>query len=173
MAMAPGISHVMIRLLFVLHRYLGIAVGALMAMWCLSGVVMMYVSYPALHENTRLEHRPRSSWAGGGALSGGWPSDAAPVQELSIEMLAARPVLSRRGAGSSSQLTDLTTGAPIGFISAAQAAHVADSYVDPPHTSTPRLLGLIDYDQWTVAGDFNADRPLYHFGLGDGPRTEL
>jgi hypothetical protein len=24
-----------------------------------------------------------------------------------------------------------------------------------------------------VAGDFNADRPLYHFGLGDGPRTEL
>ena len=46
----------MIRLLFLLHRYLGIAVGALMAVWCLSGVVMMYVTYPSLDENTRLQH---------------------------------------------------------------------------------------------------------------------
>jgi uncharacterized iron-regulated membrane protein len=163
----------MIRWLFLLHRYLGIAVGALMAMWCVSGMVMMYVSYPGLQERTRLKHLAPISWSGCCALGDALPADAAPVQGLSIEMLGARPVLYRRGAGSSSQLTDLTSGAPIGSITAAQAATVADSYVDPPHTSTPRLLGLIDYDQWTVAGDFNADRPLYHFGLGDGPRTEL
>jgi hypothetical protein len=35
------------------------------------------------------------------------------------------------------------------------------------------LLGLIDHDQWTIAGDFNADRPLYHFSLGDEKRTEV
>jgi hypothetical protein len=163
----------MIRLLFVLHRYLGIAVGALMAMWCLSGVVMMYVSYPELTESTRLEHLAPINWSGCCALGDALPSDAGPVRELSIEMLGGRPVLDRRGAGASSQLTDLMTGAAIGSISAAQAAHVADAYVDPPHTSTPRLLGLIDYDQWTVAGDFDADRPLYHFGLGDGRATEL
>ena len=45
----------MARLILLLHRYLGIAVGALMVMWCLSGVVMMYVSYPALGENIRLK----------------------------------------------------------------------------------------------------------------------
>ncbi len=163
----------MIRWLFLLHRYLGIAVGALMAMWCLSGVVMMYVSYPALQESTRLKHLAPISWSGCCALDEALPSDAAPVRQLSIEMLAGRPVLYRREAGSTFQLTDLTTGAPIASISAAQAARVADAYVDPPHTATPRLLGLIDYDQWTVAGDFNADRPLYHFGLADGPRTEL
>jgi uncharacterized iron-regulated membrane protein len=163
----------MIRLLFVLHRYLGIAVGALMAMWCLSGVVMMYVSYPGLQESTRLAHLAPISWSGCCAIADALPSDAAPVRQLSIEMLAGRPVLYRRGAGSSPQLTDLISGAPIGSISAAQAAHVAEAYVDPPHTSTPRLLGLIDYDQWTVAGDFDADRPLYHFGLGDALGTEL
>src|SRR5271155_4934332 len=43
------------RALFLLHRYLGIAVGALMVTWCVSGVVMMYVSYPALEEGTRLK----------------------------------------------------------------------------------------------------------------------
>ena len=31
----------MIRWLFLLHRYLGIAVSLLMAMWCVSGVVMI------------------------------------------------------------------------------------------------------------------------------------
>ena len=41
----------MARLILLLHRYLGIAVGALMVMWCLSGIVMMYVSYPALRES--------------------------------------------------------------------------------------------------------------------------
>ena len=44
----------MIRMLFWLHRYLGIAVGALMAMWCISGVIMMYVAYPSLDDGTRL-----------------------------------------------------------------------------------------------------------------------
>src|ERR1700691_3184401 len=100
----------MIRWLLLLHRYLGIAVGALMAMWCLSGVVMMYVSYPALQESTRLKHLAPISWSGCCALSDALPSEGPPVCELRIEMLGGRPVLYRRGAGSSTQLTDLTTG---------------------------------------------------------------
>jgi hypothetical protein len=32
---------------------------------------------------------------------------------------------------------------------------------------------LIDYDQWTVAGEFDADRPLYRVALMDGAGTEL
>ena len=34
------------RVLVIAHRYLGIAVGALMLMWFASGVVMMYVGFP-------------------------------------------------------------------------------------------------------------------------------
>jgi uncharacterized iron-regulated membrane protein len=163
----------MIRWLFLLHRYLGIAVGVLMAMWCLSGVVMMYVSYPALDGSTRLKHLAPINWSGCCAISAALPADAAPVRALRIEMLGETPVLYQRAAGASSQPTDLRTGAAISSISAVQAATVAGTYLDQSHTSSPRLLGLIDYDQWTVAGDFNADRPLYHFSLGDGPGTEL
>ena len=50
----------MILWLLLLNRYLGIALGALMVIWCLSGVVMMYVSYPALSRDARV-------WAFGGS----------------------------------------------------------------------------------------------------------
>ena len=36
------------RALILLHRYLGIVLGIVMSVWCLSGVVMMYVQYPEL-----------------------------------------------------------------------------------------------------------------------------
>jgi PepSY-associated TM region len=32
---------------------------------------------------------------------------------------------------------------------------------------------LIGYDQWTVAGDFDSDRPLSHLALKDGAGTEI
>ena len=40
--------------LIVLHRYLGVAVGLVMTVWCLSGFVMMYSGYPCLTEAERL-----------------------------------------------------------------------------------------------------------------------
>ena len=41
------------RWLVIVHRYLGVALGALMLLWCLSGMVMLFVHYP--------ERRPRTS----------------------------------------------------------------------------------------------------------------
>jgi hypothetical protein len=32
---------------------------------------------------------------------------------------------------------------------------------------------LIDYDQWTVAGEFDYDRPLFRYALDDAARTEI
>ena len=44
----------MIRLLFLTHRYLGIAMGLVITLWCLSGSVMMYVQYPDLNDQEQL-----------------------------------------------------------------------------------------------------------------------
>ena len=44
----------MFRLLLLIHRYLGIAFGVIVALWCLSGFVMMYVQYPNLSEREYL-----------------------------------------------------------------------------------------------------------------------
>jgi uncharacterized iron-regulated membrane protein len=161
----------MIRLLFLLHRYLGIAVGLLMAMWCLSGVVMMYVSYPNLDENSRLHNLTPIDWSGCCRISGAVLRDSDRISEFQIETLAGRPVLRLRSLAAS-RLVDLNTGLPMTRVSAEQAAAVANGYAKS-QAPAARLLGSIDHDQWTVAGGFSADRPLYHFGLGDAGRTEL
>jgi hypothetical protein len=157
------------RLILLSHRYLGIGVGALMVLWCLSGVVMMYVSYPALDENVRLKALPPIAWDGcctiADAVRAGSPFDAGSQ----IEMLAGRPVLF---LGRNSHPIDLLAGAYLDGISAEQAAEVAAGFAAGPRAA-PRLLGLVSSDQWTVSGDFNSQRPLYRFSLNDAAGTEI
>ena len=43
---------------YVTHRWLGIALCLLFAMWFVSGMVMMYVGYPKLTAHERLAHLP-------------------------------------------------------------------------------------------------------------------
>jgi PepSY-associated TM region len=159
----------MARLILLLHRYLGIAVGALMVMWCLSGIVMMYVSYPALGEGMRLEHLQPIAWRDCCKVAEALRADFS-LKHIWIEMLDGRPVLF---AGEESRPIDLTTGARVEEISADQAADVAKSYAAGVSATAAHLLGLIERDQWTVSGDFNSARPLYHFGLADAAGSEL
>ena len=41
------------QVIVILHRYLGVAVGLLMMMWFLSGIVMVYVDLPRVTEEDR------------------------------------------------------------------------------------------------------------------------
>ena len=156
------------RLILLLHRYLGVTVGALMAMWCLSGVVMMYHSYPVLDEDVRVAHLEPIAWNACCKIPDLLPGGVQPGS-IRIEMLGSRPVLQ---LGEDSRPIDLLTGAFIERISADQAAEVAKRFATT-NSPQPQLLGLIDRDQWTVSGDFNSERPLFRFGLGDAADTEL
>jgi hypothetical protein len=155
------------RWLFLLHRYLGIAVGALMVMWCVSGVVMMYISYPALDANLRLKNLAPINWSGCCRISDTLLADSSQIENGQIESLAGRPVLR-----SNFRLIDLTTGSSIDHISAEQATAVALGFMKGT-PGAPPPFALIDYDQWTVSGEFDADRPLYRFALNDKLQTEL
>lgn len=161
----------MIRVLLLLHRYLGIAVGALMAMWCVSGVVMMYVVYPSLDENTRLHALEPVEWSGCCKISNEALSDRDLVSELRIESLAGRAMIYLR-TQRQARLIDLATGSPVTRVSPEQAATVVQAYAKNQQPRAPRLLETLDYDQWTVAG-FRAERPLYRFTLGDEAGTEV
>ena len=46
----------------VLHRYLGMAVGLLMVIWFVSGIVMMYVGFPRVTEEDRARTLEPLSW---------------------------------------------------------------------------------------------------------------
>jgi hypothetical protein len=160
----------MARLILLLHRYLGIGVGILMVMWCLSGVVMMYVSYPALAASARLKVLEPIAWSSCCKISEtlGTRLEAAGS---TIEMLAGRPVLFL-GASQDKRPIDLLKGSWMESLSVGQATETARRFTAHGQAE-PHLLGLIDHDQWTVSGEFNSGRPLYRFALGDAAGTEL
>jgi hypothetical protein len=159
------------RWLFLLHRYLGIGVGALMLMWCVSGVVMMYVSYPSLDANARIKKLPPIEWRGCCKFPDALLADSRPIKNAQIEMLAGRPVLFL-GDAPHTRPMDLIAGAAIDRVSPKQAAAVAEGYAIGRRLARARFAE-IDFDQWTVAGDFDSDRPLYRFALNDEVGTEL
>jgi hypothetical protein len=161
----------MARLILLLHRYLGIGVGVLMVMWCLSGVVMMYVSYPALAESARLEALEPIAWSGCCKIPEAQRTSLKTAGGSTIEMLAGGPVLFL-GASQDVRPIDLLAGSWIENVTALQATEIARRFTVGAQAE-PQVLGLIDHDQWTVSGDFNSQRPLYRLALGDAAGTEL
>jgi hypothetical protein len=60
----PRLSIVFKRSLIFVHRWLGVALSALFLLWFLSGIVMMYWSYPEVTAQDRLRRLPKLDPAG-------------------------------------------------------------------------------------------------------------
>jgi uncharacterized iron-regulated membrane protein len=159
------------RYLILIHRYLGIGVGVLMVVWCLTGVVMMYVHYPALSPAERLRHLEPLEWRGCCVVSESSLADAALVDTFQVESVVSRPVLRVKLAHGGWRLIDLLDGHLVPGISERQAADIAATFGQTG--APPRLQGSIHYDQWTVSGEFNAERPLFRFALDDAAGAQL
>ena len=161
------------RILFLLHRYLGIAVGLVMAGWCTSGVVMMYVSYPSLDAGQRMRKLAPITWQGCcqfESMAREFGSDV--IDEFSVEMVARRPILRFKPAQGQWSVYDLLSGARINSFDREQAEEVASRYLGPADDSITYRERL-QRDQWTVYGGFDRDRPLHRIALGDAHGTEL
>ena len=160
------------RYLILIHRYLGIGVGVLMVVWCLTGVVMMYVRYPALSPAERVRHLEPLEWRDCCVVSESSLADEALVDTFQVESVTSRPVLRVKLAHGGWRMIDLIDGHLMSGISERQATDVAATFAQAGDTP-PRLQGAIDYDQWTVSGEFNRERPLFRFALDDAAGTQL
>jgi len=156
-----------IRWSYLLHRYFGIALAIPMLTWCLSGVVMMYVSYPSLPEGIRLGHLSALAWGKCCIIGEASLADDTPVRRIQVEMLAGHPVLRVSPVSGSSRLIDLTDGHLVDGIDSGWARDVAAAYGPVVE------IGSVTDDQWTVAGDFTSDRPLFHVLLSGEEGAEL
>jgi len=161
------------RWLYLGHRWLGIAGCLLFAMWFVSGVVMMYVAFPALEPAERWAALPELAWSRV-ALSPDQAMAAAGLQRYPRELLLAmqddEPVYRLVDAGGKRQVISAVTGSALGEIGAGQAIAIARHH---PSSVAPRLLEIVDRDQWSVTSRFDPLRPLYRIGLGDAAGTEL
>lgn len=152
----------MVRYLFLSHRYLGIGIGWLMALWCLSGIVMMYVSYPRLDEGSRIENLPILN----DFSESTWPqltlSDLDEIHGLTVEVKRGSPHLIFQLPKKQHRVFSFEHVLARPDVNVLEATTEAKRYVD-----NPRFLEKITHDQWTVYSSYHAHRPLYKFGTDD------
>ena len=161
----------MIRLLFLTHRYLGIAVGLVVTLWCLSGFVMMYVQYPELSRADRVAWLAPLDLRDCCRLPNHFGN--IEVDRFAIEMMAERPVL-RVLSGSRQYVMDLSNSQILGGLDEPTARSIAATAArNFGLVGQPVLRDRIERDQWTVYGSYNPHRPLFHFAMDDAPGTEF
>jgi len=166
----------MMRALVLLHRWLGVALCLLFAMWFASGIVMHFVPFPDLTEAQRFAGLPpldltRVAQGPAAAVRASGISGATRVR---LVQRSDGPVylVSRRPAVKAIRADDLADGA---VRSAPLALAIAVDYARRRQLdfSDAEVLEMTAPDQWTVSGFYNRDRPLYRVALNDGLGTEL
>lgn len=163
------------RWLYLLHRWLGIALCLWFVLLFASGVIMMYVEYPELTEDERLRQLPaldaealRLSPAQAALRAG-----ATTYRSLTLTMVLGRPAYEFRTATGESTTVFADDGRVLGAISAEQALLAARVSGLAAGTATPRHTGVVAVDQWTVSAVLNPDRPLHRIALDDAAGTVL
>ncbi len=99
------------RQLYLWHRWLGIALCLLMALWFVSGVVMLYVGYPKLTPSERLGHLPVLPTACCAEVPAHWAQT--PLQRLRLTSLGRRPFYLLELADGRSVTLDARSGEPL------------------------------------------------------------
>jgi hypothetical protein len=159
--------------LVVLHRYLGVAVGLLMVMWFVSGIVMMYVGLPSVTDEERARTLEPISWQVCCRFPTRLAPDNAQLFGAQVENVAGAPVMRLRPAGRAGFVLDLEQGAVV-RVDAEAAREIA---LD----AAPRIIGHpatlvaaaeIESDQWTL-GRLRRERPLFRFTFDDPEKTHM
>jgi len=164
------------RALILLHRWLGVSLSLLFAMWFGTGIVMHFVPFPTLTEIERIDGLAPIDPSQG-------PYDPAAAVNASGIKDATRVRLLRRSDGPVYVVTglsgirairadDLTDAA---IKSAPLALTIAEAAARQRGQDTSQLAfaDLANYDQWTVPNGFDRHRPLYRVALNDNAGTEL
>lgn len=157
-----------------LHRYLGIALGLLMCIWCFSGFVMMYVQFPELTREEELRGLAALDLAGCCPATIPELLDAGAVESFRIEMLAGEPVIRIQPESGPRAVIRLDAGQPITSVGPELARRAAQEFLRHSSTDVGLLAGeRLERDQWTVNGGFDRHRPLYRFRAEDAAGTEI
>jgi uncharacterized iron-regulated membrane protein len=174
MSLAPAVGFWKaraIRVLFALHRWLGVALGLLMLLWCVSGVVMIFVPYPSMSEHGRnLQREGLAPIHLQAALVLPELPDDAPVEAARIETRAGQPILRLATAEGAGQ-HDLASGAKLAPVDAEGALAVARTYAQRHAIEgRPELKQVSERDEFSVG---IRGGPFFQVRLNDRASTML
>ncbi len=143
-----------------LHRYAGIALAIPVGAWFVSGIVMLFVPYPALTDAERFEGLAVLSLHSVRVPAALAPS-AVGVERVHMTMVMGRPTwhVQRAREVTSYQADSL---APLPPLSIRQAERVAADFAGAMEAIH---LGRVERDQWTVHERLDPWRPLHRVRL--------
>jgi uncharacterized iron-regulated membrane protein len=162
------------RLLIFSHRYLGIAISALVVMWFATGITMMYVGgMPRLTPELRLERMTAVGLADVRLT----PAEAAeraefgrPPSRATLLSILGRPAY-RFGGNGGTTIVYADTGEVADEFTQAQTRDIAARFMRVPVPEVD-FRGTIDEpDQWTLG--MSGALPLHKFAIADGAGSEL
>jgi hypothetical protein len=157
------------RSLYLVHRWLGVAMCVLIAVWFATGVVMMYVEYPELTEEERLATLPPLDFTAARvsvdeAVAASGLGDAGTIVLSAIGTRPAYRLRSDAGGVAVVYADDgrrFTGHGPASALAAAQHSGFAANGAPATYDA------LIDVDQWTVSAVLDEHRPLHRIAIGD------
>lgn len=155
------------RYLYLWHRWLGIGLCLFMALWFVSGVVMLYVGYPKLTPSEHLAHLPELTMAEccvspGKALAASGRSEAPARLRLSSVAGAPRYLLDY--ADGTRLAVDARSGQRITEVDADMALASARQFAGG---ATAHYLDQVPGDAWSRSRALDYDRPLHRVQLDD------
>lgn len=177
------------RWLYIAHRWTGIVLCLFMALWFVSGVVMMYVGYPKLTPQERLQHLPVLSLpasccvspqhaleaarkaapdAGVGRTPRARDNDALP--DLKLVMIGAAPYWLVGDGRNRQTAVEAVSGRGLEHFDETHALRAAATFAPNSH---PRLVETLRQDIFTVSRGLDPHRPLFRIALDDDAGTEL
>lgn len=162
------------RSLYLVHRWFGVGMCALFAMWFATGIIMMYVEYPELTEEERLAMLPpldfdRVELSVDDAVAASGVE--AEIATVALSAVGARPAYRLRTDTGAFAVLYADDGSRFaGFEPAAALATVQHSgFVADGELAT--YDGTVDVDQWTVSAVLDEHRPLHRVAIGDARGT--
>lgn len=187
------------RPLFLLHRWMGIALCLFFALWFFSGIFMMYVEFPQLlpgerqrglapldfstarfspaQAAQRIGTSPFSMHATPTALESVTPDAAMSWRSIRLGMWQQRPVYYFHPDTGAQPRAVLADTAEVIEVAVSDAQAVAAEFglraglIDDRRQVT--YLDALQVDQWTVSSALDAHRPLYRVALNDAAGTQL
>lgn len=155
------------RLVFLVHRWTGVAACVLMALWVVSGAVMLFVGYPKLLPAQRLGALPPLA-----AARCCLPVEAAllhsrapeAVQQITLTSVAGHPRYRLKEGDGTLRMVDAVTGAVLPRADEAAALRSAHAFLPG---SEGAVQGWTQDDRWTHSGQLDPHRPLIQVQMQD------
>jgi uncharacterized iron-regulated membrane protein len=161
------------RQLFLWHRWLGIGLCIFMALWFISGIVMLYIGYPKLSPAEHLKALPELSRTSSyidiekAFLSTGQSTEP---RKISLSSIADEPVYLFKFPKMATIAINAISGERINSINQQQALKSARAFYNGLE---PQYLGLIDRDTWTLSRGLDDERPLHVVKIEDDEQRLL